>query len=380
MWRNNLLYSVCVFTLLAACSKEDTRLKPTEVVNWLEVKDKPGELGHLLYNIYEKSNLSILVNDTLGYMEGESMDANGNLKRDYETVSEKYLVYSANSKIRFVLSADTAAMLKAAKTIEKWVVPNLPSVERYRTRSFLLVDSLLWDDYGGDTIYRKEISGTAWVYNEALETVPAGKLANIKKMDERTLKFWSGMLLAPKVLSWLKDNCADSLAVFYDISGITGYEGWNPPTLYNLNRNFNMELEYSDYSIYREIESGELISLLGDEFNYLEFCNYWEMGFLEWTNPEWEEVTPAEDDYYNDWYGGSSDNKPAMKIHRKVPSQAIDAMNYIAVVYAFSDAEFDMMFAPVKDECEKCFRKRVYMKELVRLFEEANGVMRHPFN
>lgn len=178
MWKSYLLYGLCVFTLLTSCNEEDIKLDASTVVDWFAVPDRPGELGHLLHKIYKETGVSIFVNDTLGYVE-DGIDANGDPVRFYETVSEKYLLYSSVSRdIRFVLSQDTAAMLKAVNTIEKWVLPNLPPSGRYRIKSLLLVDSLLTEDYGGDTI--REGGKTAWVFEESIETTPVGKLADIK--------------------------------------------------------------------------------------------------------------------------------------------------------------------------------------------------------
>ena len=111
MWKSYLLYSVCVFTLLTSCNEEDIKLNASSVVDWFAVPDRPGELGHLLHKIYKETGVSIFINDTLGYVE-DGVDSNGDPVRFYETVSEKYLIYSLVSKeVRFTLSRDTAAML-----------------------------------------------------------------------------------------------------------------------------------------------------------------------------------------------------------------------------------------------------------------------------
>ena len=208
MWKSYLLYSLCVFTLLTSCNEEDIKLDASTVVDWFAVPDRPGELGHLLHKIYKETGVSIFVNDTLGYVE-DGIDANGEPVRFYETVSEKYLLYSSVSRdIRFVLSQDTVAMLKAVNTIEKWVFANLPPSGKYRIKCLLLVVSLLTEDYGGDTI--RKGGKTAGVLEESIETTPVGKLADIKNMDEPTLKFWAGMVLSSKVYNWLNSHSSDS--------------------------------------------------------------------------------------------------------------------------------------------------------------------------
>ena len=325
MWKNFLLCGICAFMLLVACSEENIELESSDVVDWFAVQDKPGELGHLLHDIYKNTGVSIFVNDTLGYTDG-GIDGFGNPVKYYETVSEKYLIYSSLSvKIRFVLSADTAAMLKAAKTIETWVLPNLAPSGENRIKSLLLVDSLLWQDYGGDTI--RKGGKTAWVFDQSVEMIPVGKLADIKNMDERTLKFWAGMVLSPRVYTWLNNNYSDSLSVFHKMTNSDLPK--KAKTLYNMN----------DYYYWRMLDTGEDIALSDDWYFGAELWDYWRMGFLEWADNEWEEIDTRFDD--------------RKKMHRKVLKKPCDAMNYIAVVYAFSDEEFEAMFAGV-EYSEKC--------------------------
>ena len=59
-------------------------------------------------------------------------------------------------------------------------------------------------------------------------------------------------------------------------------------------------------------------------------------------------------------------------VYRKTLEKSCDAMNYIAAVYAFSDEEFKNLFTGV-EYSEKSIRRRMYMKELVNLFCQANG-------
>ncbi len=34
MWKSYLLYSICVFTLLTSCNKEDIKLDASTVIDW----------------------------------------------------------------------------------------------------------------------------------------------------------------------------------------------------------------------------------------------------------------------------------------------------------------------------------------------------------
>lgn len=349
MLKKYLLYLLPALIFTGACNKEADEIEISEVVNWYAIGDKPGELGHLLHDIYQETGLSIFVNDTLGYTDG-GIDAYGNPVRYYETVSDKYYIYGSYSKIRFRLSSDTAAMLKAVRTIEKWVIPNMSPSPRYRSKSLLLTDSLFWEFYGGDTV--QPGGKTAWVADISVETTPVGKLAEIKKMDEKELKFWAGMILAAKVYPWLEDLYADSLTQFYRIT----------------NRDVPYSTFYQNgYSFYwADAETGEYLA--DDPMDLRTTYDFWKQGFLEWADIQREDP-PVWKEYYGRYM---------KKIYRKVPSKACDVMNYIAAVYAYSDEEFMELFAHVKDR-QKCIDKRLYMEKLVELFEQAQGITRHRF-
>ena len=353
MLKNYLLYGIFALLLLGACNKDDDDLTASEVVDWFAIKDKPGELGHLLYDIYQKSGVSIFINDTLGYTYA-GKDGNGNPVNQYETVYEKYLIYSMlGDKIRHVLSSDTMAMLKAARVIEKWVVPNLAPEGENRSKSFLLVDSLLWNAYGGDTI--RKGGGTAWTFDLSIETTPVGKLSDIRNMDEHTLKFWAGMILAARVRPWLDSHQSEEMKEFYGM--VNSDLPAKAKTLYQIYDNWYWVNE----------DTGEKVSRDAREYGGADLWDYWRMGFLEWADSMWEEKVEAS------WIGPN-----VKKVHFKVPTKNCDAMNFIAAVYAYSDEEFESLFAEV-EYSEKCIKKRLYMKTLVKMFEDVNGITRQPF-
>ena len=351
MRRSYLLFGILTWMLLWACNRDEDKIQVGEVIDWFAVKDKPGELGHLLYDIYERTGLPVFVNDTLGgAYAGE--DSKGNPVYNYETVSIKYYIYGAYDGVRFVLSRDTAAMLKAAETIDRWVLPNLAPEGIDRVKSFLLVDSLIWSAYGGERTRSKN----AWVYNLSVETTPVGKLSDIKEMSDRELKFWAGMVISTKVQSWLDKYCSDSLSVFYKI---TNADVPSKQTFY-----------LKEYNYWIDAKTGKFI----DSQKFIgKTWSCYKQGFLEWAGieqfgePEWDE------DYVDDSCEGW-----IQQVFRMVPTQACDVMNYIAAVYAYSDSEFETMFNGVEGK-EKCVKKRLYMKTLVKLFEDAQGITRHPF-
>ena len=53
-------------------------------------------------------------------------------------------------------------------------------------------------------------------------------------------------------------------------------------------------------------------------------------------------------------------------------------MNYIASIYAYSDAEFESMFEGI-DGRVKILKKRNLVKQLLEKFESKFEVTRHPF-
>lgn len=186
-------------------------------------------------------------------------------------------------------------MLKAVRTIEDWVLPNLPSPGEDRIKSVLLVDSLLTEEQGGDTI--RKGGKTAWVFDQSIEMIPVGKLADIKQMDERTLKFWAGMVLSTKVYMWFNNNCADSLKIFYKMTNSDLPS--DARTLYNMN----------SYYYWRMTDTGERIDRNSDYYFGAELWDYQRMGFLEWADNEWEEDEPNFDD--------------RIRVYRKIPKKIL---------------------------------------------------------
>ena len=346
-----LLYGILGIVLsCVACNKDEENITAEKENNWFAIPDRPGELGQLLYSIYSDSGVSIFVNDTLGATY-KGKDAYGAPIYDFETVTEKFYIYGNREKIRFVLSSDTVAMIRATKAICNWVLPNLPpKLSEQRIKSILLTDSLLWSVYGGDTLSRKD-GMTAWVSNISVETLPVGRLADMRKMDERTLKFWAGMILSVKAGAWIMENCPDEMGTWIEI---TEADRTMKSTFFGDGHGW---VNWTKDKI-----TGEFVD---DNMKYLQnsFSNY-KKGFLEWIDTAWEGPYPWDENL--------------IYVHYKAPTQIIDVMNYIAAIYAYSDSEFKEMFAGVEGE-EKIGKKRELMKQLLEKFESKFEVTRHPF-
>ncbi len=339
---------------LGACNKDEENITAEKENNWFAIPDRPGELGELLYDIYINSGISIFVNDTLGSTY-RGKDAYGNPAYDYETITEKFYIYGNREQIRFVLPQDTSAMILAAKTIKKWVIPNLPSkLSEQRIKSILLTDSLLWSIYGGDTLKFKD-GKTAWVSNISVETLPVGRLCDIKNMDEKTLKFWAGMILSERPSAWMMKNYPDEM---YQMQVITHEDS-------------KRGLKYKFYS------TGESYCIWSVDGNTGEFTmeekyitdtwDCYKKGFLEYVD------TPQTKGPFIDPWGDC-----IIEYTYKFPIPVIDLMNYIASIYAYSDAEFESMFEGI-DGRVKILKKRNLVKQLLEKFESKFEVTRHPF-
>ena len=68
MLRNIFVVLGMVFCFCVSCDKEDNDVKAVENMrDWYKVEDKPGEVNHLLYKMYKYYDVTIFINDTLGY-------------------------------------------------------------------------------------------------------------------------------------------------------------------------------------------------------------------------------------------------------------------------------------------------------------------------
>lgn len=349
-----LIYGVfAIIIFFMACNKDEDNIVAEKENNWFEIPDRPGEFGQLIYGIYKDAGVSIFVNDTLGSTY-KGKDAYGQPVYEYERITEKFYIYGNRKEIRFTLSQDTAAMILAVKAIKNWVIPNLPAkLSEQRIKSILLTDSLLWSEYGGDTLNRKDAK-TAWVSNISVETLPVGRLFDIKQMDFKTLKFWAGMILSARPTEWIMENCPDEMVMWQDTTNVdrtnrglkffgqggSGFTGW-----------------YGYNIVTQEPEDGP-----GSKW-YQDSWSYNKKGFLEWV----DNLKTVE----------TSDPERVM-IYFKAPTLTIDIMNYVALVYAYSEAEFKEMFAGVEGE-KKITAKRKMMLELLKKFETKFEVTRHPF-
>lgn len=307
-----ILYMIGLLLIFWGCSDEDNDVKATEEMpDWLEIKDKPGAFNQLCYAIYKDNQVSLLINDTLGQRYyGE--DANGNPVIHTEIFDLSYNIYGTVAEVSKKLPTDPEAMLLAAQTIQKYTIPNLPDDPAYRPRAILLTDSVAEQKNFIQSNRPVKIMATLFSYNNSIRGVVAGRLNELKEMDEIELQFWAGQLAASKSSAWIIDNCVDELNTFYALTG----SYYNKPYAYTTSATnvYNKNIQES-------------------------------YGFLRWF----------------------VDNQLTDK-RRVTPTQAEDVIDYMATVFTFRD---DLTaFKKRYGDYEKTNEKYLLMKMMVEKMEK----------
>ncbi|MFR3330387.1 MAG: hypothetical protein ACLTSL_09550 [Odoribacter splanchnicus] len=209
-----LLLLALIFCLFISCNKDDEDVFATESSpDWYEIKDKPGELNQLLYQIYKDYGLTIFVNDTLG-VEERGLDAYGNKIVHTQLFDPGYYVWGTYKDIGNIsLSHDNTSLLKAVNAIKDVYLPVCPK-DMY-PRSILLVDTV-------NTVFEYQYvmyNTECFVYSSSIRGYVVGKLNAIKQMSDIELRHWVGQIIAPKCVEWILSNYeTDEIDEFYDIS------------------------------------------------------------------------------------------------------------------------------------------------------------------
>lgn len=215
MMKNILVYGILLFSLLVACSTgdDDDVFATEDMIDWYEVKDKPGEVNQMLYKLYKTHDLTVFINDTI-YMGQTGTDHFGNPIVDMELFDPQYSVFTVFEGIKVSVSSDSAAMMVALNTIQEKVIPRLPDDRKFRPRSILLADSVLWTWVSAPAVGWGEID----VYPKSLKGILVGRLNTIKEMDSDELEIWAGHILAVKCVEWIQEHCVDEVSKFQEIA------------------------------------------------------------------------------------------------------------------------------------------------------------------
>lgn len=212
-------YSIYLFVLalaftLFACNKEDDANSTDWDINWYEIQDKPGELNHLIYEVYKSTGIPIFINDTLG-SQIVDYDYEGNPILHYELLRPGYTIQEYSNDIHYVLSGDSTSLTAAVEAFRDYVIPKLP--EEVFTRSYLFVDSLVTTGYYGEYV--------TWTIDKAAEkymtTTIVGRTAEMKNLTEEERKVWAGNLLGELLVNYVRSAYEAKLEGFYLLSYTT---------------------------------------------------------------------------------------------------------------------------------------------------------------
>jgi hypothetical protein len=226
----NLLYGILLFGALFSCSTgdDDDVFATEDMIDWYEVKDKPGKVNQLLYDIYKNDKLTIFINDTIS--REETVDHFGNPLVNLELFDIGYYVFSTDSRVSIQVSSDSTAMLKALKAIREKVIPYLPERGDCRPHSILLLDSIsrLYDFTKGKFLWA-EIP----MYQKSIKGISVGRVKQLPEMDDEEIDIWARRILGGKSASWIKENCEE-----YEEFEKKTNEGRSSGSYYNINVNY----------------------------------------------------------------------------------------------------------------------------------------------
>lgn len=208
-----LFVFVAMFVLMA-CDKEDEAKSTNWDINWYEIQDKPGELNHLIYEVYRDYGVPIFINDTIG-SQIVDYDYDGNPIVYYEELRPGYTIQEYNTAIHYALSHDSVSLIAAVEAFRDYVMPKLP--ETVFTRSYLFVDSLVTTGYYGLDV--------SWPINKAAErymtTTIVGRIAEMKTLTGEERKVWAGNLLGDLLVNHVRNIYEKQLEDFYLLSYTT---------------------------------------------------------------------------------------------------------------------------------------------------------------
>ena len=320
MMNTRIWYILFLACMAWSCGKEDGNLTSSnEDVDWFRITEKPGVVNGMIYDVYKTYGVPVFYNDTLGY-EDRGEDAYGQPVTHYELIKVGFGISYQYTNIRYVLSADTAAMIKAVELLESNVLKVYPRKLK-KPHSYLLVDSLFLAARGYQSIE------AYW----SLTTTVIGQLADILNMTDAQQKVWCGMILAEDLVSHVMDGFYDEkLNDFYAVTDDGSVAGIS--TCYEASATYN-------------ITSGWTHKFFNVDTREWGFVGGW----------EFENIATI-----------ISAGEPFDVITRKTASKVFDVKCYIAAVYAYTGSEFEQLY----QDWPKCIKKYRLMKSIMDDFKE----------
>lgn len=211
----NYILFIWVCLLVAGCGNDENELTPSRADrDWYVIEDSDDPVGHELYLLYQKYDIPVFVNDTIG-QEERGTDYYGNPIVYYCVLDMSYTVGASATgngvKSRgYSLLQDVEDQFAGIAFLDKYLIPALP--EGVYFNSILLLDSL----------YEMRMSSTGWgeerkdlnVYKGVM-TLAIGQGKAIAKMTPEEQVKHKGLILATLALEQMQE---EQLTDFYMVS------------------------------------------------------------------------------------------------------------------------------------------------------------------
>ena len=216
---NYLLLGIAL--CFVACN-DDENLSPTGETNWFALEDSDDELGHLAYEIYKETGVTIFYNDTIAKVQ-RGVNPEGEPSYRYEVLGVNYYV-TGSYQYSYPLLTDREQIKKGMEFLRDEVIPGL--FDGASPRCFLLVDSLInGANPNGKTFYLRD------VFKARRTTCVALYEKRETGIDKKSL---SATILAEEYATYLERVGADKLESFYSFSVGTVNQVMNQ-SLYGVN-------------------------------------------------------------------------------------------------------------------------------------------------
>lgn len=196
-----LLLSVAL--CFVSCNDDDENLSPTGETNWFALEDSDDELGHLAYEIYKETGVTIFYNDTIAKVQDGVNPAGEPIYR-YEVLGVNYNV-TGHYYYKYPLLTNREQIKKGMEFIRDEVIPGL--LNGASPVSFLLVDSLIHT--------KNKITYLRDVFKARKTTCVALYEKRETEIDEKDL---SATILAGEFAAYMSRMNSDKLTNFYSFS------------------------------------------------------------------------------------------------------------------------------------------------------------------
>lgn len=291
----NYILLILVGFLTIRCNSDESELTPSRADrDWFTIQDSDDPVGHELYLLYEKYNLPVFVNDTIG-QEDRGVDYYGNPIVYYCVLDMNYTVgapvtdYNLQSR-KYSLLQDAEDQLTGIAFLDNYLIPALPKGMYFN--SILLLDSLYEMRSNGWSLERKDLN----VYKGVM-TLAIGQGKAIAKMTPEEQNKQKGLILATLAVDQIED---DQLIDFYMVS-------------YDSEKKFSYYQQMVTYAPNAAMPSAK--------------CEVY--GFL---------------DYDSRYYAMNEGKDPSQWIYYTL-TRAADLEDFVYAFFQYSESEFKEMYA-----------------------------------